>query len=390
MRSPALTRAAAIIGIVGVLVVASLVVRLILGGGLAGSATAPEPGVSGTAGASTSQRTLLLQATDESGRAVANVLLGASTAHDAGTELLLPPELLLPTPTPVPISMTTESVDTLQARNGVTALLGVQVDASLVLDRLALAALVDGVGGVPLEIRDPVQEFDDRGRLVAVIPAGARVLDGVTAATYALTLQPGESEDARMSRFRDVFEQVLRDLPGERDAMRQLLLSLGSLAKSTATNDELVDITLALQADAAADAVDVRHLPVVIIRAGRAAVMERPVGPQLAAALFPGSLAPSGSPSAPVVQVWAAGASAAQVALALDAISGASATAVAVGRTDPARSRVLVPNSEASTIAFATTVAQALGLDGSHVVVDSGAALADVVQVLVGSDLPAL
>ena len=383
------TRSVVIAGIVTVLVIASLVVWLILGGGLSSTEDAPAAQPETTT-VSTSPGTLLLQATDEHGVAVANALLGTGGTGTRGAELLLPAQLLVPAPSPVTLAATAAATDTLQARNGATSLLGVRIDASVVLDRLALAALVDGVGGVPLSITEPVQVFDAGGRLVQVIPAGPRVLDGVTASTYALTLQPGESETARMRRFRDVLDQVLRALPGTAEGMRQLVLSLGSLAKSTATNDELVAVLSAIQADAAADAIDVRTLPTLVVRADRAAVMQRPEGPSMAARMFPEALMPMGTPTAPVVQVWAAGASGAQAAAAVDRLQGIGVTPVPVGRTDAARTRVLLPDRQPDTVAFGTTVAQALGRTGADVVVDRGAALAGVVQVLIGSDLDGL
>ena len=152
-------RSVVIAGIVTVLVIASLVVWLILGGGLSSTEDAPAAQPETTT-VSTSPGTLLLQATDEHGVAVANALLGTGGTGTRGAELLLPAQLLVPAPSPVTLAATAAATDTLQARNGATSLLGVRIDASVVLDRLALAALVDGVGGVPLSITEPVQVFD--------------------------------------------------------------------------------------------------------------------------------------------------------------------------------------------------------------------------------------
>ena len=99
-----------------------------------------------------SQRTLLFQVTDKDGLAIANVLLATGGAVNGGSRIYLSPILLVPTPLPTPLESTVGATDTLQARTGVAMLLGVRVDAAVAFNRLALAALVDAVGGVPITL----------------------------------------------------------------------------------------------------------------------------------------------------------------------------------------------------------------------------------------------
>jgi hypothetical protein len=73
------------------------------------------------------------------------------------------------------------SADTLAAKNGVSTLLRVRIDATLTLDRLALAGLVESVNGITVDLG-----------------LGSVTLDGVTAADYATKLRPGESEADRI------------------------------------------------------------------------------------------------------------------------------------------------------------------------------------------------
>lgn len=386
MTRTAHRRNALVIGAVVILLaIVSVVVGLLLG---QPDSSEPAPQASASPNTIVGQRTLLLQATDARGAAVANVLLGSAPTGGRGALLQLPASLLVPAPAPMPLRLTPGSSDTLAARRGVASLLGVRVDASVIVDRLALAALVDGVGGVPLDIRSPVEIRDAKGVVTQIIPTGARVLDGVTAADYALATLPGESRRDAQERFAQVLTQVLRALPDNSGGMAQLVRSLGSLAKSTVTNDELVAVLEQLQRTAAADELDVAELPTLTVRADAAAVMPWPAGQGAVHRLFPE--AATTAPAAEVVAVWQAGASAAQAAAATLALSDAGFTPINVGPTQASATRVYVPDDTPDLIATGTRVAQALGLDGSVVVVGRGARSAGGIVVLVGRDLPAL
>ena len=159
------------------------------------------------------------------------MLLATGGAVNGGSRIYLSPILLVPTPLPTPLEATVGSSDTLQARTGVSMVLGVRVDAAVAFNRLALAALVDAVGGVPISVRESVRVTDAAGRTIESVAIGDRTLPGVSAATYALALQPGEQQADRMRRFGEVMERVLAELPDYVESMRQLVLSLGSLAK---------------------------------------------------------------------------------------------------------------------------------------------------------------
>jgi hypothetical protein len=112
------------------------------------------------------QRTLLFQVTDREGLAVANVILATGGGANGGSQIYLSPILLVPVPIPTPLGATVGASDTLQARTGVSMLLGVRVDAAVALNRLALAALVDAIGGVPISVQAPVRVTDAAGKMI--------------------------------------------------------------------------------------------------------------------------------------------------------------------------------------------------------------------------------
>lgn len=383
-RSATQRRVIIVAGIFVLLAIALVVIRLLL--------AEPEPAATELTPLASSQRaeggprTLLLQVVDDDGVAVANVLLGRRLEGRPPVALILPPTVVLPGREPQPIQFTAASNDTLRARSGVQALLGVRVDASVELGRLALAALVDGSGGIPLEVSEPVFVRDDLGRVTATVPPGARVLDGVTAATYALAVQPGESADARATRFEHVLERIVTALPDDPDAMAQLVLSLGSLAQSTVTNEEFVDLLLGVGGP---DPLVFSALPTVTTRAGVSSVMARPAGPALVARLFPRDSADPLSLTAPIVEVRQAGSSATVMALALDELARGGWTPVPAGVAPDGPSGVVVPQGEPDLLAAATRLATTLGLPRSAVVVDVTAPPSSLV-VLVGRDLPGL
>lgn len=368
------------------LAVALIVIRLLLAEPTSGpdQASTGRPAIS-LSGDGT-PRTLLLQVVDDDGLAVANVLLGRRLDDRPAVALILPPTVVLPGAEPQPIQFTAASNDTLRARSGVQALLGVRVDASVELGRLALAALVDGSGGIPLDVSEPVFVRDDLGRVTTTVRPGARVLDGVTAATYALAVQPGETADARSKRFRHVLDRIVSALPDDSDAMAQLVLSLGSLAQSTVTNEEFVDLLLGISGG---DGLRFAELPTVATRADIASVMARPSGPALVERLFPADRAGALSLTAPIVEVRQAGSSAAVMSWALDELARGGWTPVPTGLAPESSSSVVVATGDSELLSAATRLATALGLPRSAIRVDEDARPSSLL-VLVGRDLPGL
>lgn len=63
-------------------------------------------------------------------------------------------------------------------------LLNVKMDGYLVIDFAGLETLVDAIGGVPIEVEEPMKYKDVAGGVYIDIPAGYQVLDGKTAVDY--------------------------------------------------------------------------------------------------------------------------------------------------------------------------------------------------------------
>ncbi len=239
--------------------------------------------------------TVLLQLKDAAGNAVVNMLLGGEPTEHSGSRLVLPPGLLIPTPEVIPLGLTPGSADTLAAKNGVATLLLVRVDATLTLDRLALAGLVESVDGVSVDLG-----------------LGSVTLDGITAADYATALKSGESEADRQKRALVIVTAALRGLPDTDESMRQLLASLGSLARSTATNDELVPLLNQIYLDARSGTMLSAELPVTVVASGAsgAVVVNGLAARELIERMFPTDVLTTGQTPLPRVVLESAGASA--------------------------------------------------------------------------------
>jgi len=295
MSQPRGYRRGAIALVIVLVVLATAVIGVLLTrGGEEEPLPVPQPSPSATA-LPDRPGTVLLQLKDASGKAVVNLLLGGEPAEHSGSSLTLPPGLLIPTPSVMSLQATPGSADTLAAKNGVSTLLLVRVDATLTLDRLALAGLVESVHGITVDVG-----------------LGSLTLDGISAADYATQLKPGEVESVRQERARAVITQALRGLPETDESMRQLLASLGSLARSTATNDELVPLLEQIHADALSGNMLKAELPVTVVASGvtDAVVVDDAAAHRLIARLFPSDQLTTGQTPLPRAVLESAGASA--------------------------------------------------------------------------------
>jgi len=310
----------------------------------------PKPSPSATE-VRTTPGTLLLQLKDSGGRAVVNMLLGGQPTEHAGSSLTLPPGLLIPTPGVIALESTPGSADTLAAKNGVSTLLLVRVDATLTLDRLALAGLVESVHGITV----------DAG-------LGTITLDGVMAADYATKPRPGEAESARQARAMAVIAQALRGLPGNDESMRQLLASLGSLARSSATNDELIPLLAQVRDDALSGTMLRADLPVTVVSTGATdtAVVDSAKSAPLIASMFPTDLLTTGETPLPRVVLQPSGASAGYLLKVRRQLTDAGVAVVDGGAaTVPLRvSRVFISAGIPRSRDLGFSIAQTLGLPG--------------------------
>jgi len=122
---------------------------------------------------------------------------------------------------------------------------GVRIDGSLVLQRLALAGLIDSVRGIdivnPTSLHVSIQENE-----IATIPAGEVHLDGGHGAAYALTRVTKEPQIARTTRMNLVLQATFAKLPTNQQRMKEVLSSLGSLSRTTVPTADVANYLVRL------------------------------------------------------------------------------------------------------------------------------------------------
>lgn len=326
--------------------------------------------------------TLLLQVVDDAGDATGNVLVSGGPPPAA---IIVPRTLLVPVPEPIPVDQTPAEPDTLAARDGISALLGVRIDASLAIDRLALAALVDAAGGAPLEVRDRFVERDAEGNELLAIAPGARVLDGRSAAAYATVAQPGEPVAEQDRRLVEVLGHVLTRLPDDPEPLRQILLSLGSSMQASAGNDAIVATLLDVRGGLVGAGLEPERVPVTTLVDGTSSAVRQPATTDLVRRLLPTALLGPGQSPLPRVRIEPAGVPATGVVDARERLAAEGIAVVSVGEgPEPTAdaSAVVVPDADGRVVG--ERVAVALGIPIAVVrVADPGPApVLDAVIVL--------
>ncbi len=333
----------------------------------------PSPNPSGQGSATTVGRTVLLQIKDEQGAAVINVLLGGRSKDAAPAELYLPANLLLPTPKIISISQTTTNAtqNTLAAADGLASLLGVRVDASIVLDRLALAGLVESIGGVSV-----------------TTAMGNFTLDGVGAADFATQVVIGQSEQARQKRAMLVLQEVLRGLPTSTEMLRQTLVSLGSLARTSVTDEALLPALEQLRQATIDHQTQLATLPVRAVGAAAdgSVTINRELASPLLRRLFPTAMLLPGQGPLPRAIVIGAGGTAGQIAQVVADLSAAGIAVVSGGQQSPGLTQVQFDPALTESHDLAQRIAQLLAI-GPDAVEPTNAKPFDVF-VRVGIDGP--
>ncbi len=196
-----------------------------------------------TAAPATVPSSLLLAMRDGQGRIGAATLVATDPVSGTGALLHVPPSLLVPVS---PVSRVADlggPLDLAGLASGVSAVLGVRIDATVVLDPLAWRGLLDETGS----------------------PMTWRAVD---------------------------LGDVLARLPEGQSDVAQVVSSLGSMAQSNAPNEVLVRVIGSAGQVARSGGMRVAAVPVLAIRGGRdgASVLEQPAASQLVRATVPGAL----------------------------------------------------------------------------------------------------
>ncbi len=309
------------------------------------------PSASASATASTpiarSQRLLLFEVRDDNRHVVFSQIMATGYGKTPGKVMPLPSDLLVPTPTWSLLRLTGDANDTLQSQHALEELLGVNIDISLTLDRLALAGLIDA------------------------------------------TLTPAQAAKARGSTdIAGVVNSAIANLPSTPESAGQMLLSLGHMARSSASNSELVDLLLTLRKQAISGNQKNLTLPVSAVRGNGAVVVNRAETDSLMKQQFAVSTLNPGEAVRPRVVLIPAGASAAQLASATQALIDAGMTVIPGDTTTRVvSSRVEVP-ANAISVKLGQRAATAVGLLPEEVKQVKGTPVD--VRIVLGPDIPAL
>lgn len=243
---------------------------------------------------------ILVQVLDREEYAVGNALLDA--VPDGSSIAYVPASLLVPVvdgavpPRQITLGGTPSEPDTLTPLTSAEAAFGLTMDGSWTLDLLAFAGLVDAVGGVIIDVPQVMVLIDDQGSPGSsdiVIRAGRQRLGGVAAAEYATASIPGPYPIDQLTRFRDVWVSVLARLPQSPERLRQILTSLGFLARTTASIDTLLDVLESGRASVLDQSLVEETIAVDVIRAGaRPASVLTPEGSRTVSIMFADFMTP--------------------------------------------------------------------------------------------------
>lgn len=124
---------------------------------------------------------------------------------------------------------------------------GIPIDGSIYLERLALAGLVDGVGGVTID-SDNLYRVNEPGEAASYVRPGSAVLPGGLAAGYAMVKSKFETTDEFMSRTNQVLRAVFENQQGDEARVDEVLSALGSLAKSNVPTQSIARLIVELRA----------------------------------------------------------------------------------------------------------------------------------------------
>jgi hypothetical protein len=211
------------------------------------------------------QQTMLLQVRGADGSALASALLAHDPAGDTAAAVLVPPQVIvdLPGAGSLPFGQALATGDPNGSRNALGDLLGVQVDATWVVDVATFTALVDQLGGIRASVDVPVVQ----GAQV-VVPQGEQLLDGGRAMALLGFLAEGEQEQARLARVQEVLDGLLTALPGDVDAVTGTLSGLGDGSQASEPFAALARLLVGMKKAGDVQQLQYDSLPVIPIDPG--------------------------------------------------------------------------------------------------------------------------
>lgn len=128
----------------------------------------------------------------------------------------------------------------------ISGALGIPIDGSIYLRRLALAGLVDGVGGVTINSEN-LYRVSEAGESAQYVRPGSAVLAGGPAAGYAMVKSKFETTDQFMQRTNQVLRAVFENQQGDQERVHEVLSALGSLAQSNVSTQSIARLIVELR-----------------------------------------------------------------------------------------------------------------------------------------------
>lgn len=334
----------------------------------------------------TAQHSLLIQVRNPDELAVGNAIVVVGGDVEASVTTTLPGLIVnIPGDKTATLAEAAKVDDTLASVNAMTDLLGARIDGGLALDPLALAGLVDSVGGILINVKEPLLATAGDNKIVDIIRPGWQVMRGTTAMEYALT--PGANEEDRRARFTEVLNEVVLRLPDSPERVRQLITSLGALARSTEPTDDLVDVLSVLHEAAVSGKQLNAVLPITEVKGDELVRLDGPKADRLIRSTMPELLLPAGQAPRIRVNIENATGKPARSAKAMTTLIEDGFAVVDVTVVEPRQtSFVEVPNSSQTALDRGKQVAAALGLEPSAVVVTTAPTDRIDATVILGKD----
>ena len=341
------------------------------------------------------ERTLTVTLGQEGEKASSGALMVADSAAGTAGSVLVPSRVFVEGPVPegVPFGETTTIGSVGAPGTSLADTLDVIVDGTWQLSSGGLTRLVDQVGGVVVDVDVDVLAENAKGQQQIVITAGeSQELNGAEAVAFAEYLGPEEPEEARLVRFGEVLDQLVRLLPPDADEVAAVLTQTDAVRQTTGSTGDVASFLVAYGDVARAGDAGYQSMPTIPLDLGGAkpASSVDPEGAaQLRETLLAGSLPPSGAASdiKVLVQNGVGSPEISEEAAALlraegyEYVNGGNAEPF-----DKEPSLILIPDTTTASIELGNAVAETLGLPESAIrTTDQGATVADVIVIL-GTD----
>ena len=376
------------------LVAVPVVLALVAGGVWlwASRDTAPGPVVEAPV---RTERTVAFVVAKEGEPLQAGSLLVSDPDAESGSELLVQSRLFVDgvTSAAVPFEDTTVVGGPATPGDALATTLAVVVDGTWRLTPQGLAALVDAVGPITVDVDvEVLAPAPGGGQTVVLVSGNGQQVDGAQAAAFATYRAPGEPEEARLARFSEVTTKLFAKLPADPSGVSAALDALGPESRTTLTTGQLAAVLVSFGDVVRASEARLQALPVVPIETGgprEAFALDEVAFDAIRSTALAGSLPPVG-PEGPLRVLVENGVCVPDIdRSAARLLRGAGFVFVPGGNASGCaydKSVVIIADASPEELARGEAVAKSLGLPRSSIRrASTGQQVADVIVIL-GAD----